>query len=152
MQGNPINISLMQPSFYGVTIRPDPIYIWNTLTGEVYSYQKVQDLPLNSGSDSAIIPISGPGSVGFFSFDNWPPSIYEVANNSSAAFTVILFGKSYDVEPGTLWVFFAHDEISSHAAWQRSGTVSRIIPSIWDAGASIWDSGNSIWDVYLSQT
>lgn len=132
---SPINISLLQPSFYGPAVSLAPLYIWNTLTNEIHNYQTAADV------------LQG---APFFDFNGWPPSIYEINNSTNAVLPVVLFEQTYLVEPGSLWVFIAHDEIGSHIAWQASGAVSRTIQSFWDVslGGSLWDAGASLWDVY----
>lgn len=132
---SPINISLLQPRFYGPAVSRAPVYIWNTLTNEIHDYQDATDV------------LAG---AKFFDFTGWPPSIYEINNNGTNPLPVVLFDQTYVVEPGQLWVFVAHDEIGSHIAWLASGEVSRIIESYWDVslGGSIWDGGQSLWDVY----
>lgn len=135
-QPNPINISLLQPRFYGPAVSQAPVYIWNTLTNQIYSYQTVADV------------LKGQP---FFDFTEFPPSIYEISNTSSASLPVVLFEQSYSVDPGSKWVFIAHDEIGSHIAWLESGAVSLTIQSYWDVGianGSIWDAGASLWDIY----
>jgi hypothetical protein len=140
MAGNPdnapINISLMQPRFFGPGVYTSaPLYIWNTLTNEIKGYQSAADVLMGQP---------------FFDFTGWPPSIYQINNASTAVLPVVLFEQTYLVEPGQLWVFIAHDEIGSHIAWLEAGNVSRTIESYWDVslGGSIWDAGDSLWDVY----
>jgi|SRR5215472_18485639 len=139
MTGGPVDISLVQPGFFGPQIPQSPILITNVLTNEYHGYQTVQDV-LDGNP--------------FFDFNGWPPSIYTINNTSTGALPVVLFEKTYIVNPGQFWKFIAHDEIGSHIGWMDSGTVGLIIQSFWDVslGGSIWDGGQSLWDVYPSTT
>jgi len=134
---NPIDISLLQPTFFGPTVINQPVTIVNRLTNEAYGYKTVQDV------------LAG---AAFFDFNGWAPAIYQISNMSTGPLPVVLFGKTYVVQAGTQWNFVAHDEIASHSAWQDLGTIGRIVESFWDLilGGSIWDGGSSHWDVYAS--
>jgi hypothetical protein len=132
-----IDISLLQPSFFGPTVIHQPLYIINRLTNEAHGYQAVHDL------------LAG---AAFFDFNGWSPGIYLIENNSTATLPVVLFERTYLVNPGEIWNFIAHDEIGSHIAWLNTGTIGRIIESFWDVslGGSIWDGGQSLWDIFPS--
>jgi len=134
---NPIEISLLQPTFFGPQTPQSPITIINVLTNEAHGYQTVQDV------------LEGQP---FFDFNGWPPSIYTINNTSTGDLPVVLFEKSYVVHAGQFWKFIAHDEIGSHIGWMDTGQVSLIIQSFWDTslGGSIWDGGASLWDVFPS--
>jgi len=134
---NPIEISLLQPTFFGPTVPQRPITIINRLTNEARGYYTVGDV------------LSGQP---YFTFNEWSPAIYQINNTSPDPLPVLLFDRVYIVQSGTLWNFIAHDEIASHAGWQDTGTIGRIIQSFWDLslGGSIWDGGASLWDVFAS--
>jgi len=134
---NAIDISLLQPTFFGPTVPQKPITIINRLTGEARGYFTVGDVLMGQP---------------FFTFNEWAPAIYQINNTSPDPLTVVLFDHTYVVQAGTLWNFIAHNEIASNIGWQDTGTIGRIIESFWDVslGGSIWDAGASHWDVYSS--
>jgi hypothetical protein len=121
-----------------------PLLIWNMLTNEAHGYNTVQDALMGRP---------------FFDFNGWPPSIYGIYNYSTAALPVVMFERTYIVEPGSEWQFIAHDEIGTHIGFPLPGTQTRIIQSIWDTqvpgGPSIWDTqvpgGPSLWDISIEQ-
>jgi len=113
-----------------------PLVIWNTLTSEAWGYQ---DVPSALHGRAA------------FDFDRLDPGIYGVKNNTMQVLPVLLFNRTYQVNPGTEWRFIAHDEIGSNRAILRNAAMARIVQSYWDValGGSIWDNGESHWDGFI---
>jgi hypothetical protein len=114
----------------------EPLVIWNTLTSEAHGYL---DVP------------SALAGRNEFEFEKMKPGIYGVKNYTMQVFPVLLFNRTYLVNPGTEWRFIAHDEISSHSAFLRDAAMARIIRSYWDMslGGSLWDDDQSIWDGFV---
>ena len=134
---NAIDISLLQPTFFGPTVPQKPITIISRLTGEARGFYTVQDVLRGQP---------------FFTFNEWAPSIYQINNTATDPLPVVLFDKTYIVQPGTVWNFIAHAEIASSLGWQDTGSIGLIIESFWDVslGGSIWDAGASHRDVFPS--
>ena len=128
------SLSMMTAGQFMVATVNDPLSINNVLTGEVHGYSTVEDA------------LKGQS---YFEFDYWPPGIYYIKNYADNNLPVLLFNVTYTVKPGSEWKFIAHAEIGPPAGFPIMGTQTRIISSIWDAGASIWDSGSSVWDSYI---
>ena len=127
------SLSLMTAGQFMVATVNDPLSINNLLTGEVHGYATVGDA------------LKGQA---VFEFDYWPPGIYYIKNYANGTLPVLLFNKTYNVNPGSEWNFIAHAEIGPPFGFPIMGTQTRIVQSIWDAGASVWDGGTSLWDVY----
>lgn len=132
------------PGHHHPTGRPNKeLIVMNMLTNEMWEYDSVAEL-------------YGP-NLTFFDWAGGPfkPGVYDIANYTTDPLVVVLFSQRYNVLPGQVWEFVAHDEVGAHAApGTASGmwfnpNASRQIGSYWDQllGGSIWDGGQSIWDL-----
>jgi hypothetical protein len=81
-----------------------PISIVNRLTDQAFGYTSSNDL----------------AGGGIFSFNTWPPSIYEVRNFSGSSFSILLGVVSYRVGDGSIWTFDTSLETSGYQVTQGS--------------------------------
>ena len=110
-----------------------PIILADMLNDKLYGYSDIVDMT---------------GGKGFFDFNTFKPSIYDIINTTTETLIVVLFSQSYSVGPGEIWRFVAHDEIEAHTVINMTPTNPSVNLPYWDTllGGSFWDNYQSPWD------